>query len=103
MRELDLSGDELVKGIIGAINQMDAYQLPDAKGYTSMARTLAGDTDESRQQMRDEVLSTTLADFRNFAEVLDRFSVNGRVAVLGSQAAIDEATEGLGLHTIKVL
>jgi Zn-dependent M16 (insulinase) family peptidase len=103
LRELELSGDELVKGIIGAINLMDAYQLPDAKGYTSMLRSLAGDTDESRQQMRDEVLSTTLDDFRNFAEVLDLFNANGRVAVLGPQAALEEAGDGLGLRTIKVL
>jgi hypothetical protein len=58
LRKVDLSQDELTKSIIGVIGDLDAYQLPDTKGYTSMARYLAGDTDAERQRMRDEVLST---------------------------------------------
>jgi Zn-dependent M16 (insulinase) family peptidase len=50
--------------MIGAIGEMDAYQLPDAQGYTSMLRYLLGVSDEDRQQRRDQVLSTTQADFR---------------------------------------
>ncbi len=103
--ELDLSKDELTKSIIGAIGGMDAYQLPDAKGYTSMVRYLTGDTDEIRQRRRDEVLSTTAADFRALAEVLDRVSQTGLVAVLGSREAIEAANEAKGgwLEVQKVL
>ncbi|MDF1514602.1 MAG: insulinase family protein, partial [Anaerolineae bacterium] len=42
LRHIQLADDELVKGIIGAIGTMDAYQLPDAKGYSAMARVLVG-------------------------------------------------------------
>ena len=38
LRRLELSPSELVKSIIGTIGDMDGYQLPDAKGYTSMVR-----------------------------------------------------------------
>jgi len=91
LRDLDLSEDELTKAIIGVIGDLDAYMLPDAKGYTSMMRWLAGDTEESRQQLRDEVLSTTAADFKAFADALDQAQRAGVVVVMGSDRAVAEA------------
>lgn len=89
LRNADLSDKELTRNIIGAISNMDAYQLPDAKGYTSMARYLLGETDAERQQIRDEVLGTTLADFRTFADVLDAVKTNGTVVVMGPQSTLE--------------
>jgi Zn-dependent M16 (insulinase) family peptidase len=105
LRQVDISEDELTKSIIGAIGRLDAYQLPDAKGYTSMVRFLTGDTDEARQRRRDEILSTTVADFKAFAEVLERVNEGGQVAILGAQEAIDAANEAIGdwLSVEKVL
>jgi len=96
LRQLDLSQDELTKSIIGAIGDMDQYQLPDAKGFTSLARYLTGDTDKKRQRRRDEVLGTTGADFKAFAAVLERVNAQGLVAVLGAQEAIDAANAARG-------
>ena len=105
LRDLDLSESELTKSIIGAIGRIDAHQLPDAKGYTSMARHLIGEDDEDRQRLREEVLSTTHADFAAFAEVLQQVTDQGRVVVMGSQEAIDQANAARGgwLEVIKVL
>ncbi len=94
LRETDLSGEELTKSIIGTIGDLDAYQLPDAKGYTSMARYLAGETEDERQQLRDEVLSTGVKDFRRFAEALEQVKQHGQVVVLGSPQAIAAANAG---------
>jgi Zn-dependent M16 (insulinase) family peptidase len=91
LRDLDLSQDELVKSIIGAIGRIDDYQLPDAKGHTSMVRYLIRESDEQRQRLRDEVLSTTVADLTAFADVLEQVGEHGRVVVMGSQEAIDGA------------
>jgi presequence protease len=105
LREIDLSEDELTKAMIGAIGEMDAYQLPDAQGYTSMLRYLLGVTDEERQQLRDQVLSTTPADFHSLGQVLEQALGSARIAVLGHQAAISSASAGLPepLEQIKVL
>ena len=103
LRDLNLSNDELVKAIIGAIGDLDAYQLPDAKGYTSMARHLIGVTEENRQQYRDEILNTTTTDFRSFATVLDQVTKQGQVAVMGSSESINAANEGGWLEVRKVL
>lgn len=93
LRDIDLSEDELTKNIIGTIGSMDGYQLPDAKGFTSMIRYLLGRTDEERQAYRDEVLGTTVDDFRAFAEVLQKLNEEGHVVVLGSADTITEANE----------
>lgn len=105
LKALEIDQAELTKAIIGAIGQMDTYQLPDAKGYSSLLRYLIGYTDELRQQTRDEVLSTTLKDFHTFGDVLEAMKPSGHVVVIGSQNAI-EATNttypGL-LNPLKIL
>ena len=104
LRGLELSDDELTRAIIGAIGSLDAYQLPDAKGYTSLVRYLTGETDEHLQQYRDELLSTTTADFHALAGVLEQINDAGDVVVLGSREALEAANgEGLGLEITKVM
>ncbi len=105
LENLDLSQEELVKGIIGAIGTVDAYQLPDAKGFSAMARTLIGYTDDQRQQYRSELLGTTVADFRAFAAFARRVAESGSVVVVGSAAAIQAAEEerGVGFELTKVM
>jgi Zn-dependent M16 (insulinase) family peptidase len=100
LRAGELTEDELAKNIIGAIGSLDAYQLPDAKGFTSLVRTLLGETDERRQQYRNEILGTTLADVKAFADVLDDVAGAGRVAVLGAEDAIESAADSVPLQNV---
>jgi Zn-dependent M16 (insulinase) family peptidase len=90
LKGLELNSDELTKGITGSIGDMDAYQLPDAKGFTSMLREISGETDEALQRIREEILATKAEDFKAFAEVLDAFRDDGLIKILGSQDAIQE-------------
>jgi Zn-dependent M16 (insulinase) family peptidase len=105
LRTLELSEDEVAKSIIGTIGDLDQYQLPDAKGYSSMLRYLAGDTEDDRQRLRDQILSTSAQDVRAFADVLDLVKAKGSVVVLGSEQAIEKANQEqkLGLQVTKVL
>jgi Zn-dependent M16 (insulinase) family peptidase len=96
LRRGEISEDDVQQNIIGLIGQLDFYQLPDAKGYTSMARHLTGVTEATRQQMRDEVLGTTLAEVRAFADALDQVKTNGTVVVLGSAESIAQANTAHG-------
>src|SRR5690606_11880640 len=82
-RRLERSESGLTRAISGAISALDACQLPDARGFTSLVRYLTGDDDEYRQRVRDEVLGTSLDDFRRFAEVLERVRDAGLVVVMG--------------------
>ncbi|MCB0060707.1 MAG: insulinase family protein, partial [Caldilineaceae bacterium] len=93
LRQVDLNEKELTRNIIGAISAMDSYQLPDAKGYTSMMRYLFDETDEQRQRIRNEVLGTTVADFHRFAEVVNEAQAGGRVVVMGSQQTLNTVNQ----------
>jgi len=71
LRELQLDQDALNKAIIGTIGDVDSYQLPDAKGHTAFMRHLLKVSDSERQQRREQILATSLKDFRDFAEVVE--------------------------------
>jgi presequence protease len=93
LHELELSRDELTRAIIGVIGNLDAYQLPDAKGYTSMVRHLTGESEAFRQRLRDQVLATSPVQFGAFGEVLERVRDSGSVVVMGSQEALAAANQ----------
>ncbi|HEY7299321.1 MAG TPA: insulinase family protein [Xanthobacteraceae bacterium] len=104
LRNADLNETELTRNIIGTIGEVDFYRLPDAKGFASMQRYLIGDTDEARQRMREEILSTTAADVRQFGDAMAAVAAHGRVVVLGSEQAIEAAnTERPGLLSVSRL
>jgi len=89
LEETTLGDDELSKAIIGAIGDLDAYMLPDARGFASLARYLRGDTDEARQQMREEILGTTAGHFKGMAGCMREAAAKGIVKVLGAPSAME--------------
>ncbi|MGO8671101.1 MAG: insulinase family protein [Capsulimonadaceae bacterium] len=91
LSRLSLSDAELTRNIIGTISDLDAYQLPDARGHSAFVRALVGETDERRQRRRDEVLNTTVADLRRFGDVLQAAMPTGDVCVVGPPDAIEKA------------
>ncbi|MFP4070586.1 MAG: insulinase family protein [Desulfovibrionales bacterium] len=91
--ETPLEEGELNKAVVGAIGDMDKYLLPDAKGYVSMLRHITGDSDELRQAMRNEILSTRREDFREFAAFLEQLQNEEMVSILGAEEAIAQARE----------
>ena len=105
LHKVALSKDEIVKSIIGAVNRKDPYLLPDAKGWTSLARYLAGEDDAFRQRLHYQLLDATEADFRAFADVLAELNRVGHIVVLGSEEKVDEANAELDppMNKTKVL
>jgi presequence protease len=93
LQNLDLSQSELTKSVIGAIGDLDAYQLPDAKGFTALVRRLLGISTEWRQQFRDELLTACPEDFRTLGQAMESMLQRSQVVVLGSAQAIQSANE----------
>ncbi|KAJ4897820.1 hypothetical protein Rs2_24614 [Raphanus sativus] len=91
LRGLDMDQETLTKAIIGTIGDVDSYQLPDAKGYSSLMRHLLGVTDEERQRKREEILTTSLKDFKDFAEAIDVVRDKGVSVAVASAEDIDAA------------
>ncbi len=101
LNSLEINTDELEKAILGGIGEIDSYQLPDAKGYTSMVRYLSREDAEFRQSIRDQVLGCSEQDFRDFAQAAQSVADHGDIVVLGSKKAMQES--GLDLDLVDVL
>jgi Zn-dependent M16 (insulinase) family peptidase len=91
LKGLDLSEAEITRNVIGTVSDLDAYQLPDAKGWSATIRDLIGETDENRQRRRDQVLGTSLQDFRAFGDVLAAANATGQVCIVGASDAVEKA------------
>lgn len=105
LRRLELPEEERVRAIIGTIGDMDAYLLPDAKGWVALTRYLSGITDEERQRVRDEIFSTTQAHFREFAQVLEQVARQGEIVALSAPETVEKVNRETGLfqHVKRVL
>lgn len=93
LRQLEINDDSLKKAIIGTISDLDSYQLPDAKGYSSLLRYLSGVSEEERQARREEILSTRSSDFKEFAGVVDAIKDKGVIVAVASENAVDAANK----------
>ncbi|KAL9238159.1 hypothetical protein vseg_012625 [Gypsophila vaccaria] len=91
LRGLEMDNESIAKAIIGTIGDVDAHQLPDAKGYSSLLRYLLGVTEEEREIRRDEILSTSLKDFKEFGGAVDVVKEKGIVVVVASSDDVDTA------------
>lgn len=91
LRGLAIDDTTLERAIIATIGDLDAYQLPDARGFSALVRHLNGTSDAARQHIRDEVLGTTAADVRAFADQMDVVRDVGQIVVLGSEATLTAA------------
>ena len=105
LRNSALADDEREKAIIGTIGELDSHLLPDAKGFVSLLRTLTGDTDASRQQMREEILGTEQRHFREFGDILEALHDSPYIKVLGAREAVEKVRSELpaNLDIIQIL
>ncbi|MBU1228368.1 MAG: insulinase family protein [Proteobacteria bacterium] len=98
---LELDAAELDKSIIGSVGDMDHYQLPDAKGFTALARDLTGEDEAYRQAAREAVLSAGPQDFLDFGEAVRAATSQGCLVIAGGKDAL--GASGLDLSLTKVL
>ncbi len=84
---LSLSDADITRAVVGAIGDVDTYMLPGAKGSTAFSRWMAGESDEERQRVREEILGTRLSDFHGFAPYLAKALESAVPCVLGGSDA----------------
>lgn len=88
-----LTESDIQQLIIGAIGDLDSPMSPDQKSYASMVQFLRGETPEDRQRYREEVLGTTIHDFRSLAERMA--AVPSTAVVFGQKDKVAEAVRAL--------
>ncbi|XP_008236552.1 PREDICTED: presequence protease 1, chloroplastic/mitochondrial-like [Prunus mume] len=85
LRQLEMDNDTLKMAIIQALkNDSCKYLDPKAKGYNSLEQYLTGVTEEDRKRRHEEMLSTSLKDFKEFADAFDAVKDKGVVVALGA-------------------
>ena len=99
---LSLSEADITRAVVGAIGDVDAYMLPGAKGSAAFSRWMCGETDEERQRIRDEILSTCLSDFHDFAPCLAKALESAVPCVLGGAVA-EAAAQAEGWTRTRVM
>jgi len=100
--EAEITGEDVLQGVIGAIGDLDSPLSPDQKGYSSMMRYLVGESAEDRQKWRNQVLSTAAHDFTDFAKRLENVRTAGSVAVIGSKSALEGANKDIKEESAKL-
>ena len=97
LRALELSDADLARSIIGSLNRVDPYQLPGAKGFTSLTRYLV---DRNGRPIGNNCATSCSPprphDFRNFADVMDGVRDRGQIVVMGAEEALTEANRTRG-------
>ena len=97
-----MTPEDLATAVIGAVGDLDGALSPDQKGWTSLQRWIKNETPERRQQFRDEVLGTSVEDFKAFAQRLKDIK-NPSVAVVSSTAAFEAAAKAGKEMEVKVV
>merc|ERR1719159_1532866 len=78
----EVSQQDVMQGIIGAVSDLDSPMSPDQKGYESMVDYLSGESNADRQQWRDAVLSCSAKDFVDYGERLKKVAADGSAELL---------------------
>lgn len=90
LREFTATDREMEKYIIGEISKLDRPKTPEQVGAQGDEDYITGFTQEDRQQLRTEVLTTTLEGVRKAASLIEALMKNDHICVFGNEEKIKE-------------
>lgn len=90
LKNFQCSERDFEKYIIGTVAELDMPLTPSRRGYTADLYYITGLTFADRQQLRDEVLSTTIEDIRSYADLVADVMKQKQYAVFGVENKIKE-------------
>jgi presequence protease len=93
LRNFDCSKREMDKYIIGDVSSLDYPKTPEGKGAQADEDFIAGFTQEDRQQIRNEVLSTKIEDIRSHAKMIEEIMSKNHFCVFGNEVRLREAED----------
>ena len=90
LRNFKADEKEMTNYIIGAIGSMDYLTGPYYKGVLGDNMYFSGTTQNDVQKLRDEILTTTAEDIRNYADLLEVVIKQNLHCVVGSETKVNE-------------
>lgn len=82
--------DTMLKYIIGTISSKDQPLTAAQKGQVAINRLIMGRTFDEIQRERDQILNTTAADIRAYADMMRKFKEKSVYCVYGGEEKINE-------------
>jgi hypothetical protein len=89
LRNLEIDSDGMKRLIIGTLSDLDEPKSPSAMAAVALDNYFKGYSDTAEQEIREQVLNTTVDDLRNLAPLFDELKNNGVVACVGSESKIN--------------
>ncbi len=93
LRGFECGKRDFEKYIIGDISSLDYPKTPEGMGAQADEDYITGFTQDDRQQIRDEVLSTHVEDIRAYADMIDAILSKRHYCVFGNEAKLREASQ----------
>ena len=90
LKDFKADDKEMTNYIIGTIGSMDYLAGPYSKGMLGDSMYFSGITQDEVQKLRNEVLSTTQEDIRNFVNLLEGVIKQNLHCVVGSETKVNE-------------
>ena len=89
IRNFDANERDMTKFVIGAISTLDMPLTPSQRGKRGLDAYMKGVDDSALQKERDEVLSTSVEDIRNQADLIDAVMGQKCLCVIGNEDNIE--------------
>lgn len=96
LRQVEISGRDMTRYIIGAVSDLDTPLTPNDKGRRSMGAYLTGVTEEMIQNERDQVLGCTQEDIRALSGPVAAVLASDCLCVIGNDEKIESEKEMFG-------
>jgi len=92
----EISAEDMEKAVISTIGMLDRPMDPASRGHAALMRSIAGITDEMRQEFRDKILAATPQKLKEaLSEYFPRASKSAATAVYSAAEKINEANKSL--------
>jgi Zn-dependent M16 (insulinase) family peptidase len=91
LSSIEVAPEEIQKSIIGTIGDIDSYQLPDAKGFNALMNELTGYSQQTRQIIRDQVLTANTKDLHRLGKFIESALPHSMIVALTSANTVEGA------------
>jgi Zn-dependent M16 (insulinase) family peptidase len=90
LKNFDADEREMTKYIIGTISNADMPLTPKMMGSFAQSLYFRKYSQEQRQKVRDEILSTTPKDIRNLAPAIEAAMKADNICIFGNETVLEE-------------
>jgi len=102
LKNFNADNTEMTRYIIGTISRMDLPSTPNQQGNIAYRYYLENTSRDNLQKERNEVLSVTAEDIRNFSKLIEKMLSENYICVYGSEDEVNQNNQ-LFMNVLKIV